>query len=112
MARVEVPVKQMSRTGVEGSAQVAGSGEGHFLPFVSGHVFLEVQNADAAATHKITVTPVLTVDGQEVKPIEVTVAKSKTVMIGPWPPAVYQQTNGQFWFSADSAELKIRAWSI
>ena len=111
MARIEIPITQVTRAGVEAPAQVAGSAaEGHFLAYTDGEVILEATNADAAATHKVTLLFPNLVDGQEITKKEIVVAKSKSFMIGPFPQAVYAQSNGQVWFNVDSAELKLRAW--
>jgi hypothetical protein len=113
MARVEVPVTQVTLAGVEDPAAIAGNvSEGHFIANNDGHVWLTVENADAAATHKVTVITPGTAGGMGIEDDAVTVPKSGKLKIGPFPPQVFNQSNGQVYVGVDSAELKLRAFRV
>jgi hypothetical protein len=113
MARVEVPVTQVTLQGVEDPASVAGNvAEGHFVANNDGHVFLVAENADAAATHKVTVITPGQSGGMGIEDDAVTVPKSGKLKIGPFPPQTFNQSNGQVYVGVDSAELKLRAFRV
>lgn len=113
MARVEVPVTQVTLAGVEDPAATAGNAsEGNFVASNDGHIFLVVENADAAATHKVTVVTPGTSGGMAIEDDAITVGKSAKVKIGPFPVQTFNQSNGQIYVNVDSAELKLRAFRI
>lgn len=113
MARVNVPVTQVTLAGVEDPAATAGNvSEGHSIAGNDGRVFITVENADAAATHKVTVNTPGTSGGMGIEDDAVTVGKSAKVKIGPFPPQTFNQSNGQLYVNVDSAELKLRAFRL
>jgi hypothetical protein len=113
MARTEVPVTQITLAGVEDPAATAGNAsEGNFVAGNDGRTFLTVENADASNTHKVTVITPATAGGMPIEDDIITVGKSSKVKIGPYPPQVFNQSNGQLYVNVDSAELKIRAFHL
>lgn len=113
MARIEVPVTQVVLAGVEDPAATTGNvSEGHFIAGNDGRIAITVENADAAATHKVTVITPGTAGGMPIEDDAVTVPKSGKLKIGPFPPQVFNQSNGQVYLGVDSAELKLRAFRV
>lgn len=113
MARIEVPITQITTSGVEPPTQVVGSSsENHFLPSNDGTLHLEVANADAAATHTVTIhaNAASAVAGYPIENEVVTVGKSKTVLIKVPGPQAALQSNGQVFVDVASTELKLRCY--
>ena len=111
MARIEIPTTQAVVTGVAAPAATPGnSSENHFIAGNDGKIILEVTNADAAATHTVTIlTPAEAAGNIPIEDPVTTVAKSGTSYIGPFRPQVCNQSNGQVYVNVNSSELKLRA---
>lgn len=113
MARTAVAVTQVALAGVEDPAATAGNAsEGNYVAGNDGRIFITAENVDAAATHKVTVVTPGTAGGMGVEDDAVTVPKSGKLKIGPFPPQVFNQSNGQLYVNVDSAELKLRAFRL
>lgn len=113
MSRIDVPITQITTAGVTPPAQVTGDPvNGHELALNDGHVFIEVVNADAAATHNVTVETPRQIEGLDVAEVIVTVGKSATSLIGPLPSAVFNQSTGKVNIDVADANLKLRAYRV
>lgn len=103
MARTDLTVQQVARPGLN-PAYTAGNGSGgHSIPN-DGRVFIHVKNGSGAPINATLQTPV-TVDDQAalaVSDLVVAVPASGERMIGPFPPALYNQSDGKVYldFSA------------
>jgi len=84
-------VQQISRAGLTRSLTAAAGGGDTFAN--DGRTFLEVANRSGGS---ITVTIVTTanVDGNAVADTSVAVGAGVTMLIGPFPPATYNDANG------------------
>lgn len=109
MAATPVPLNTISRTPLTEPAQVIGDpANGHNVSN-GGRTWLEVQNADNAATHTVTVNIPKTVDGQGVIPKAYAVPASATQRILLGLPEDYGTLTS---FTVDSAQLKFRAFTV
>lgn len=79
------------RTGVDLTGASAAGGGDAFLN--TGHEILLVTNGDSGS-HSATVALQRTLDGQAGTARSVAVAAGKTEAIGPFPPGLYNDTNG------------------
>ena len=87
MARVTLSVQQMSRAGLEPSYAAAAADGNAFNN--TGREFLHIKNTTTACV--VTVLTPRTVDGQAVTNRTVTVPENEDRMIGPFPPATFNQ---------------------
>jgi hypothetical protein len=113
MPRVEIPIVQITRAGVAPAAQVTGDATNdHYLAWNDGGVVLEVGNVDAGASHAATVITPGSVDSLAVADLTITVPASATRYAGPFPPAIYNQSDGTVQIDADGTNLRFRAFAI
>lgn len=110
MAAAAITVKTTARKEApENGTQTTANAEG--LSFINdGKTILEVE-ANAAET-KLTFKPLLTVDGQEAKTYEVVIALGKTKIIGPFPPAIYNDSENRITVATSNTNAKARAYSL
>lgn len=108
MARVNVPVTQITRAGEAPPAEVNGDAtNGHDFTN-DGKTFLLVRNADGTAAHTVTIVTPGTVDGLAIADRAVSIPLSQSRYIGPFPPAVYG-VDGRVQADVTSAQLKLSA---
>jgi len=96
MARVDLPVTDIIRTGVGNAGTLIASDETDNHEFVNdGRTIICALKTGAAAGVLTFKTPG-TVDGQAIAEQLVTpgVHATKVTMIGPFPPSIYNQTDG------------------
>lgn len=113
MARVNVPVTVISRSGVAPPAQTnADSANGHYISLNDGTVWIEIVSSDAGAQTVAFKLPGL-VDGQALADKVVSVAAGATAIAGPFPISSYNQSDGSLWFNPSvSTTLKFRAYKF
>jgi hypothetical protein len=84
-----------------------------FTNDTDNRTFLRVKNASGATDYDVTITPLdpADVDGLDVTiaPLVVTVVKSTTRYIGPFPAAIYTQADGKVWVDGANASLMLAA---
>lgn len=114
MARGVIPVTALDRTGVAPPAQTnADSVNKHTLANAAGRTVLEIVSSDAGSQTVTFDLNVSTVDGVAVPAKSVTIAAGVTRMVGPFPPAYYNQTGAVVNVNPSvSTTLKFRAYSI
>ena len=113
MARTAIPVTQVTPSGVEPAAQIAGdTTNNNVIEANDGDVILEVVNSDSEAAHAVTISTPRTVGGINVEEDTVTVAASSTKWIGPFPPQVFNQSNGSVNVNPAHNKLKFRAFRV
>ena len=92
MARTELTVQNISRTGLEPTYSAANV-DGHAFNNASGRIFLHILNTGGAACTVTIVTPI-TVDGKDVPDQTFSVqATTGDKLSGPFPAAVYNQVD-------------------
>jgi hypothetical protein len=113
MARVSIPITQLTDAGVAQPAQTASdAANGHSLLFNDGRVIVEVQNTNAAAKTVTFETPA-TVGGFAVADNTVSIPNGATLTFGPFAPSVYNQADGSVWIDVEiSTDLKFRAYRV
>lgn len=110
MARTALAVHTLTRDGVAPTATTAlDAVNGNSVPN-DGHTWLVLDNADAAASHTLTVTLLGGRDGQPVTPRTITIPATTTgQMYGPWPLDSYGSLLN---IDADDAQLKATAYTL
>lgn len=111
MARTQVTVLSVNRTALRatGTPPAVDVANGNFC-LNDGATFLEVTNADGAATHVLTVTVVSGVDGLTAGPRSYTVPISAAVQkVGMYPLSFYGEI---ILFNGDNANLKVQPYSL
>jgi archaellum component FlaG (FlaF/FlaG flagellin family) len=108
MARVNVPVTEITRAGIVPATEVNGDATNNHYIANDGATWLEVRNAGASSR---TLTKVInvTIDGNAVTNPTVTLAASAVKKVGPFPIATYGST---FNFNVDHADIKITAYRL
>lgn len=97
MARVTLAVQPVSRAGLEPAYAAAEADGNAFLN--DGRTMLHVKNG---ATNVVATLQIpRTLDGQAVADPTVTVPATEERMIGPFPPGVYNQTDGALYVDYD-----------
>jgi hypothetical protein len=91
MARTAINYQQIARTGLETAYSAAVADGGKFSN--DGRMFLHVKNG-AGAPINVTIQTPGTVDGLAVAEQVVAVTNAEERMIGPFPPNIYNQTDG------------------
>lgn len=84
-------IQDITRSGLEATYAAAASGGDKFAN--NGRVMIHIKNGDAS-DHTVTVDIPKTVDGQAVTDISVTVTASEERFIGPFPPSIYNDSDG------------------
>lgn len=94
MAEVERAPQQVASAGAEPTV-IAGmsAADTQIIPNKNGNVFLRVINGAAEAT-KVTIVIPGFIDGVELPDKEVEVAATKTKLIGPFQPSIYNNAAG------------------
>lgn len=91
MARAALTVQEIDFDGLE-PAYVAAEGDGNSVAN-TGEQFVHVKNGSGVSV-TVTVQTPATVQGIDIDEVEVAIAAGEERMIGPWPPAVYNQAGG------------------
>jgi hypothetical protein len=121
LARTAVTVTESIRTAtlavtaLTTASGVAGDPTNHHYFANDGRTILLISNT-GASTRTITYQIPTTVDGIAVTHGGVTVAAGTQIVIGPFPPSIYNQPSdpGNMYFnlSASSTDLKIQAFHV
>jgi len=110
MPRTVIPITDVTRTGTTQPSQTSGdASNNHYLAYNDGRVMLELTAASGTVVYTI-ITPG-TVDGLAVSDLTVSVTTTPKV-VGPLPPAVYNQADGTVNIDVDSANGRARAYRL
>lgn len=109
MPRIDVPVTNITRSGVADASETNGNATDNHSIANDGRVWFEARNADASNPHTVTVLFTRTIDGQAVTSRAYALAATTKRRIGPWPPAEYGDT---LQVNVDSSELKLAAYHL
>lgn len=118
MARIQLPITSVTLAGTnQPSATSGNTSENHYIGENDGLVVIEALNEDAAATHTVTVVASKEESGGlKVENETVTLSKKGEAgaikLIGPLPPAVVNQANGQVYVNVSSNEVKFRVYHV
>lgn len=110
MARVNVPVVSVTKAGVAAGTEVNGDATNFHEVSNNGSTWIEVRNADGAATHILTIKVSRTVDGQGVTSRSYTIpisATTRKIRLG--DPAIYGNPTQ---VDVDSTQLKLTAYTL
>lgn len=105
-------VAQIERGGVVHTLGSAAAGGDVFKN--TGHEFLVVRNANGASTRTVTFAITQVVDGITPAGKAVTLALSTTRMIGPFPPEIYNNSDGNVsvTYSDSAADITVQAMRL
>lgn len=113
MARVQIPITQITDDGVAPPAQVNGDGANdHFLADSGPNVFLEVENSDGAGAHQVTIVTPKQVEGLDVADVVKNIAASGKLLIGPLHTRLFGQGDGTVHVDVADASLRFRAYRL
>lgn len=120
MPRVEIPVTDIVRSGIEAGAVAAVASdatENHFVDANDGRVFLEVENQNAGAqTVEVLPNPSVggTYDGLTIEPLVLTIPAGETWLFGPFRALTFQQdaTGTMHIDPSISTDLLFRAYRL
>ena len=99
----------VERTGVSPETLTDADAE-MFISANDGLVVVEVYNPTGGAL-SVSASPTAQVGGMDLADVTVSVPAGATRWIGPWPPAVFNETDGSVTFSAATG-LKLRGLRI
>lgn len=113
MPRTAIPITKVTDAGVAAPAQTNSDlTNGQYLAFNDGRVILEVISTDAGA-QTVTIETPGTVGDLTVSDRVIAVPAGATRVIGPLPPAVYNQADGTVNVNPSvNVNLKFRAYQI
>ena len=115
MARTAISVTVPTRAGIaQPATQNSDHTNGMYIPTNNGKIFLEVKNNNASTqTIAFPFKPSATIDGVSPADKSVSITASSTVVIGPFPTAYYNQTDGSVYVNPSvDTDLKIRAYQV
>lgn len=93
MARANLAPTLVSRAGVK-QISVVGTNQGAKLGPNDGSLFIKVNNSHATLARVVTIETPGTVDSQAIADRTVSVPALDYKIIGPFPPALYNQNDG------------------
>lgn len=113
MARTEIPVTTITRSGEDQPSQTdSDNGNGMFFAANNGRIILEVENTDAA-TQTIGIALFVNVDGQAVTDKTMSLDAGDIKLMGPFPAAQYNQDDRSVNVNPSvDTNLKIRAYKL
>lgn len=109
MPRVDVPVTQITRTGVASATEVNGDATNNHSVANDGSVWIEVRNSGSTVARVVSARFANTIDGQTTAPKTWSIPTSSTRRIGPFPTRLYGTT---LLIDVDNAELKLTAYKV
>lgn len=111
MARVELTVTKVTSSGVVPPAEQAASAENNFIPFNDGRIHLEIHNTGGVSA-TVTILQPAVEDGVKYVGKEIVLAAGETKIVGPLPPSVYNQSNGQVFVNSSAVAVKYRTYYV
>jgi len=100
MARTDLSVQTISRSGLNVSFTAATDTNAWAIPNNDGKMFVRVKNGDASP-HTVTLDITQSVDGAAVTDPTVSVPAGEERDIGPFPPNIYDQADGRVHLNLD-----------
>ncbi|MFE2497098.1 hypothetical protein [Streptomyces scopuliridis] len=108
MPRVNVPVTQITRTGISDTTPTAGDAVNNHSVANDGSMWIEVEN-NGAVSRTLSALFVNSVDGVTVAPKTWTIPAGARRRIGPFPVRLYGAT---LQVNVDNAELELSAYKV
>ncbi|KMS71752.1 hypothetical protein ACH49_24285 [Streptomyces leeuwenhoekii] len=109
MPRIDVPVTQITRSGVAPAGEIDGDPvNGHSVSNTGG-MWIEARNASTTAAHTLSAHFASTVDGVTVDAKTWSIPAEQSRRIGPFPTRLYGTTLN---VDVGSAELKLAAYTV
>jgi hypothetical protein len=109
MPRVNVPVTQITRTGIAPATEVNGDATNNHSVVNDGSVWLEVRNAGTTVSRTVSARFENTIDGQTIPAKTWSIPTEATRRIGPFPVRMY---GSSLLVDVDNAELKLTAYKL
>lgn len=120
MARTLIPTAEITRAGVTCGAAASGSEvagdptNGMYFAGNDGLLFLDVRNTSGTTAYSVSFVVAATVDGLTVPVVTVSLAANARRLFGPFPPSLYNQSDGTVSVNIQAAgsPLKLRAYRM
>ena len=109
MPRVDVPVTQITRSGVAPATEVNGDATNNHSVANDGATWIEVRNSGSTVARTLSAHFLNTVDGVTVDAKTWSIPTSSTRRIGPFPTRLYGTS---LLIDVDNAELKLTAYKL
>lgn len=109
MPRVDIPVTQITRSGVAPATEVNGDTVNNHSVVNDGSVWLEVRNSGTTVARTVSARFENTIDGQTIPAKTWSIATEATRRIGPFPVRMY---GSSLLIDVDNAELKLTAYKL
>lgn len=110
MARVLVPLNQITRPGLADPTPVTGDATNNHYVQNDGRMFLRVKNSNSGSTARtVTINIDKTVDGVDVPEVAHSIAAGAQLWLGPFPTDVYNDTVN---VDVSHAELLLTAFHL
>jgi hypothetical protein len=109
MPRVDIPVTQITRSGIAPATEVNGDPVNNHSIVNDGTVWLEVRNSGSTVARTVSARFDKTIDGQTTAAKTWSIPTSATRRIGPFPVRYYGTT---LQVDVDNAELKLVAYKL
>jgi hypothetical protein len=103
VARIDIAVTDVTRSGVALPAATTGVADGHMF-LNDGNVIIQVANGDGAGAQVLTIQIPGLVDGLAVTARTVSIPLSSSKSIGPFPQSIYNQTDGKVYIDYPAGE--------
>lgn len=109
MARTNVPVTPITRTGIAPATEVTGDPTNNHVLVNDGATFIVARNAHATVAQTVTVNFGYMVDGQAITPRVYSIAATATKWMGPFPVAQY---GAQLNHDVSTTDIKLTAYKL
>jgi hypothetical protein len=109
MPRVDIPVTQITRSGVAPATEVNGDATNNHSVSNDGATWIEVRNSGSTVARTVSARFANTIDGQTTAAKTWSIPTSSTRRIGPFPVRYYGTT---LQIDVDNAELKLTAYKV
>lgn len=111
MARVEIPVTDITQAGTASPVPTAGTTGGMYVASHDGRVIFEVVSTDAG-TQTVEFVTSETVEGLDVDDRMVTIDAGGTAWCGVYPTRHYNQTDGRLHLDLSAGTFRFRAFRV
>lgn len=111
MSRVNLPINEIVRDGLQATAIPGDYSLGHVFDN-NGRIFLEIANNNGTTNQDVTFLSTLDADGLEVADLVVTITDGDMVKHGPFKTQTFNQAGDVVHIDIDSTGLEFTAYKL